>query len=76
MAVTRYEYIPKAPKAARYLVTELTPRAVTLGLRHGDVIEVGERGVLVLRPTVEGPPQKHLDSLIVSGTLRRLDPAA
>jgi len=72
MATRRYDYIPKAPNAKRYLVAQLTPRAAMMGLMHGDVVEVGERGILILRATAAGPPQKMIDSLVVSGTLAPL----
>jgi hypothetical protein len=69
----RYEYVPKAAKARRYLVAELTPRASAMGLMHGDVIEVHPDGLTVLlRAQGHAPPRKLLDSLIVSGTLQQL----
>lgn len=77
MTGVRLDYIPKADlKAKRYLVTANTPRANTLGLREGDVIEMRPDGARLLSWVGDAPPQKLLDSMIVSGTLVALKPAA
>lgn len=77
MIAVKLDYIPRADlKAKRYLVTANTPRANTLGLREGDVIEMRPGGAWRLSYVGEAPPQKFLDSLIVSGTLVPLEPAA
>lgn len=77
MNAVRYTFIPKADlKAKRYLVTANTPRANALGLRDGDVIEMRPDGARLLSYVGEAPPRKYLDSLIVSGTLVPLEPAA
>lgn len=74
MIGVRLDYIPKADlRAKRYLVTANTPRANTLGLREGDVIEMRPGGARLLTWVGDAPPQKHLDSLIVSGTLALLE---
>lgn len=60
-------------KAKRYLVTANTPRANTLGLRDGDVIEMRDGRARLLSYVGEAPPRKFIESMILTGTLRRLE---
>lgn len=78
MTATRfYDHVPTLDLSTRrFIVAQLTPRAVTLGLQLGDVVEMGERESVIYRQSGYGPARKLLDSLVVSGTLLRLDVAA
>lgn len=72
MTATRfYDHVPKLDLSTRhFIVAALTPRAVTLGLRLGDVVEVSDSVSVIYRNSGYGPARKLLDSLVVSGTLR------
>ena len=73
-ATRRYDHVPTLDLSTRrYIVTALTPRAVTFGLQLGDVVEIGEQASVVYRNCGFGPARKFLDSLIVTGTLRRIE---